>query len=186
MCLIIKVLVMWVKFLFGCFHNPVWTCKVLSYWIRFNVACSFVQLSNQTWSEAIPSVSVHKLLWLLPTKVGTYHSLNWFGHIRYVLQTIMYKNIAKLITHPHNKNDYRSLLNTKGKLLYKQQKHFEKKNNFYSKHVYVLFLHDIFSLVKIFVTHLLCGRCSYLIGFIIVKRTLSYMLAIASKLINCV
>ena len=37
---------------------------------------------------------------ILPTTVGTLHSLNCFGHIIYAPQTSMYQNIAKLLTQP--------------------------------------------------------------------------------------
>ena len=37
---------------------------------------------------------------LLPNTATTFHALNCFGHVIYVLWTIIYKNIAKLLTQP--------------------------------------------------------------------------------------
>ena len=40
---------------------------------------------------------------ILPRTVSPYYSLNCFGNVLYVLQTSMYQNSAKLLTHPSNK-----------------------------------------------------------------------------------
>ena len=38
---------------------------------------------------------------ILLTTAGTFHGLNYFGHVVYALQTTTYyQNIAKLLTHP--------------------------------------------------------------------------------------
>ena len=55
-----------------------------------NTERSSMQLSNHTRYKAIHNVSAHQLAWYYQTTGCTYHSLNYFGHALYTLQTSTY------------------------------------------------------------------------------------------------
>ena len=117
-CLIVTVLVTWVKFLeepscyytvinytfctttdFDCFSSIMTQFELVKY--KFPTLtmlhihlCGF-QITQ--WSNA---QCVSAPITILPTIVRPYHHLNCIGHILYVPQTSVCQNIAQLLTHP--------------------------------------------------------------------------------------
>ena len=114
-CLIIEVLATWVKFLepsgyctvtncaftFPATNVFVCFCSVMHY--EFELDHKFPNLTTlymalklyMNWSNACVSIPITMIL---PTTARTYHNLNCFGHMIFMLQTSMYQNIANLLT----------------------------------------------------------------------------------------
>ena len=65
------------------------------------IVCWSVQLykSHIEWSNVLHASAPTTTI--LPTTVSTFHPLNCCYHVKVVLQTNTYQNIAELLTHPH-------------------------------------------------------------------------------------